>query len=149
MQPLFSHHQSSETGSSAPVASALRQAAGLNPSFENGRDNEATAKRDKSLAGKAPLSSAKTLYGYRQSIPVKEEVRQVLPFLHVLPFPLEVLSEGVVRAIFRQNRVPVHYPRQVQSRCPSAFGCRFPRIPPHTPQRPPLACLRDALRHFS
>ena len=34
MQPLFSHLESGATGSNTPATSALRQAAGLNPSLE-------------------------------------------------------------------------------------------------------------------
>ena len=48
----------------------------------------------------------------KKLVPVPEkEIRQVLPPLHVLPFPLQALSKRVVPAIFHQNRVPERYPR--------------------------------------
>ncbi|MGB9165753.1 MAG: hypothetical protein WCC41_15120 [Rhodomicrobium sp.] len=57
-----------------------------------------------------------------KSVPVKEkEVRQILPPLHVVPFPLQAFRERVVWAISHQNRVPVRYPREIQAGRPRSF----------------------------
>jgi hypothetical protein len=60
---------------------------------------------------RATFISEPKLYGPKESVPVPEkEIREVLPPLHVLPFPLQAFSERVVSAIFHQNRVPEPYP---------------------------------------